>query len=640
MNFFEAQARSQRNSRYLLWLFIAATLIVVVAVTLAIVAALLFSTGQLFSTNPLIWMGANLQFIGLTGLGVLTFILLASLIRIAGLREGGGRVATDMGATPVAPETTNQHEIVLRNVVEEMALASGTPVPQIFVMQEEAGINAFAAGFKPEDAAIAVTRGTLQKLNREELQGVIAHEFSHILNGDMRINIQLMGPLYGISAIALLGRIMLRGGRRPARGKKSGGGIVALGLALVITGYSGLFCARMIKAAVSRQREFLADASAVQFTRQVEGILNALKKIGGHSTHSRLDNAQGEEISHMLFANGGRRALTRMLATHPPLRKRIDSLDPNGLYGSRIPDAMEAEASIAEDDDVLVSALNADTLVQSIGQPDARSIEAAENIHAGIALPLLDAARSTERAPLLAFAIILHPDDVHRAEQMTLLQQKLGETRANIVTDLYGFISAGLPDNTAAPELRMALLELCFPALKRRPPSSIEFTLDVLEELIQRDQKIELFEYTLTRTLYFYLERADNPAAKSGTKTFKNRFTRSAALFLIAVLASRTATGDPIDALRCGLNKLKCPPESSDAERQLLKDATGKKWAHKLDKSLQRLQLLNMEARARLVTALLHTANQDKQLNNKEIALLQAICAILESPLPAQLEEN
>ena len=201
-----------------------------------------------------------------------------------------------------------------------MAIASGVPVPEIYVLEEESGINAFAAGYNPGDAAIAVTRGTLELLDRDELQGVVAHEFSHILNGDMRLNIRMMGVLFGIMVISMIGRMILRGGYHTSLSRsrdKGAAGVMAVGLGLALLGFIGMFFARIIKAAVSRQREYLADASAVQFTRQTDGIAGALKKIGGYSESSYITAADPEEVSHMLFGTGSK--FFGVFATHPPL---------------------------------------------------------------------------------------------------------------------------------------------------------------------------------------------------------------------------------------------------------------------------------------------------------------------------------
>ena len=234
------------------------------------------------------------------------------------------------------PETTDPDERRILNVVEEMAIAAGTPVPPVYLLEKEDGINAFAAGHSPSDAVVAVTRGCVRTLSRDELQGVVGHEFSHILNGDMRLNLRLMGVLFGILLIGLTGYILLRSSSgyrvRDDRDDDRGGRNVLplIGLALYVIGYVGVFFANLIKSAVSRQREFLADASAVQFTRNPDGIAGALKKIGALSAGSTIREPRAEEASHMFFGSaGGAGQLFGLLATHPPLVERIRRLDPS-----------------------------------------------------------------------------------------------------------------------------------------------------------------------------------------------------------------------------------------------------------------------------------------------------------------------
>ncbi|MGI9307798.1 MAG: M48 family metalloprotease, partial [Gammaproteobacteria bacterium] len=266
MNFFEAQERSQRRSKLLIWLMLLATGLIAVAVTVVVSLAfwLAMEPTSLYPT-PQAWAWDNPQIVGFVLCGTLGFIFVASLYRTATLRSGGSQVARELGATRLSADAQDPAKRTLRNVVEEIAIASGVPVPEIYVMENEAAINAFAAGFQPEDAAIAVTRGAIEQLSRDELQGVVAHEFSHILNGDMRLNIRLMGPMFGMLVIGLLGRMLLRSMRGSRGGRKGNGHVVILllGGGLSIAGSVGVLFARIIKASVSRQREFLADASAV-----------------------------------------------------------------------------------------------------------------------------------------------------------------------------------------------------------------------------------------------------------------------------------------------------------------------------------------------------------------------------------------
>ena len=310
MNFFERQAQARRNTTRLVILFALAVAGIVVAVDLGVLLV--------FGGDPVMLALSTLLALGVIGIG--------SLYRVASLRGGGEPIAQQMGGVPVPEDTTDLHLRRLRNVVEEMSIASGVPVPKIYVMEHEAGINAFAAGYSPSDAVIAVTRGALDRLNRDELQGVVAHEYSHILNGDMRLNIRLIGVLFGILMLGLIGRkILQHGGRVRGRGAMP---VLVGALIALLVGYVGLFFGRMIKAGVSRSREVLADASAVQFTRQTSGLAGALKKIGGLHDGARLaERADAEEVSHMLFGDGI--GLRGLFSTHPPLLQRIQALEPS-----------------------------------------------------------------------------------------------------------------------------------------------------------------------------------------------------------------------------------------------------------------------------------------------------------------------
>ena len=272
MNFFEHQAAARRMSSRLLLLFALAVAGIVAAV------------------DAVAWLlTGSVQVVAFTSVATLAVIGFGSMYRIASLRGGGDAVALQMGGVPVPEDATDLNLRRLRNVVDEIASASGVPVPRVYVLEHEAAINAFAAGYSSSDAVVAVTRGALDRLNRDELQGVVAHEFSHILNGDMRLNIRLVGVLFGILMIGLIGRKILAPGRFGGRGKGAGG-VLGVALVAIVVGYIGLFFGRMIKAGVSRSREVLADASAVQFTRQAQGLAGALKKIGGLHEGARLND--------------------------------------------------------------------------------------------------------------------------------------------------------------------------------------------------------------------------------------------------------------------------------------------------------------------------------------------------------------
>ena len=319
MDFFQAQDDARRRTRVLIALFAAA----VAAIVVGVYVVVLLAAGIGIRFEPRLFAGVAGAVLLLVGGG--------SAYRTMQLRQGGPVVAALLGGQPVNPATDDPAERRLLNVVEEMAIASGVPVPAIYVLPGEEGINAFAAGYGVHDAAVAVTRGALKHLTRDELQGVIAHEFSHILNGDMRLNIRLIGLLHGLLLLALIGRVLLRsGGRSRSRRKEKGGAvqIAIIGLGLLVLGYIGVFFGKLIKAAASRQREYLADAAAVQFTRNPDGIAGALKKIGALGAGSRIVHPRAEELSHLYFASGLTSSFAGLFATHPPLVERIRRIDP------------------------------------------------------------------------------------------------------------------------------------------------------------------------------------------------------------------------------------------------------------------------------------------------------------------------
>ncbi|MBR9805537.1 M48 family metallopeptidase [bacterium] len=340
MNFFEHQAKARRQSRWLIVAFLFAALAVILAVDLLVLMVLGFATpvtyegGQILSPNAhyrgfnffsLEFISQNAKVLMWTSLATASLVGLASVYKVSSLRGGGGQVARSLGGVLVDADTQDPLRRRLRNVVEEIAIASGVPVPEIYVLEQESAINAFAAGYSESDAAVAVTQGCLEKLSRSELQGVIAHEFSHVFNGDMRINIRLMGVLFGVLVIAMIGRRVMSSMRYSRSSRNdNGGAAIFIGLGLIAIGYVGLFFARWIKAALSRQREYLADASAVQYTRDPDSIAGALKKIAAYSAGSYL-HADTEEVGHMLFGQGAKAFL---FSTHPPITDRIQRIDP------------------------------------------------------------------------------------------------------------------------------------------------------------------------------------------------------------------------------------------------------------------------------------------------------------------------
>ncbi|MEX1230278.1 MAG: M48 family metallopeptidase [Planctomycetaceae bacterium] len=525
MDFFQSQDVARRNTSLLAVYFVLAVA--------AIVAAIYFLMVFLFEQmNERQNVGAATSlwvpelFLGVT-VGTLSVILIGSLFKTAQLRGGGRVVAESLGGRLLNGDTQNLRERMLLNVVEEISIASGTAVPPVYLLDEEEGINAFAAGFGPDTAVIGVTKGCLYRLTRDQLQGVIAHEFSHIMNGDMRLNIRLMGLVHGILLIALIGQIILRTmGRSSTRtrssrkGKDGGaGGILILAIGLMAIGYIGVFFGKLIKSAVSRQREFLADASAVQFTRNPSGIASALMTIGGFSTGSKIASPQAETASHMYFSNGLRSSFIELMSTHPPLAERIKRIDPS-FDGTFIKSRMLTdEESMGEDEyrSQLAAAspigsagsfklsplteikkgkrfaFGAKSSVEQVGHPEAKHLQFASSLlHA-----LPDFLRSAVHHPIGAqatlYALLLSADAATRQSQVNGLTERVTEATVKLTERL-----AAMTDRLPT-EYRVPLVELTLPALHQVSESQGRQFRDVLTYLAKADGQITLFEMGLLR---------------------------------------------------------------------------------------------------------------------------------------------
>jgi hypothetical protein len=516
-----------------------------------------------------------------------------------------------------------------------MAIASGVPVPEIYVMEEESGINAFAAGFTPGDAAIAVTRGTLELLEREELQGVIAHEFSHILNGDMRLNIRMMGVLFGILVLGLIGRLIVRGSYHSSivssRRKGGSSGIMFIGLGLLILGWIGVFFARIIKAAVSRQREFLADASAVQFTRQTDGIANALKKIGGYSRHSYIQGADPEEISHMLFA-GGIANLTSLLATHPPLTERIQALDPS-FREDDYPDidprhrrTVKKSGRAAGFADTAVTPQDSRTvtgnIAEAIGQPEPEHVEYARRLRGTIPEVLYDAAHAPEEAFLLTVALVL--GEQHGERQIQLIEEQLGAERAALVRTYFKAV------NKIGPRYRLPLLEIAFPMLRARPKSQMEYLLKLVRRLIEIDGHVDLGEFCIYRVLASHLSQAADPLADKAGNRVPRKKARHAAIDVIRIVADQGNEDEVArdHAYQAGISTF------GDWASERKEQIDDRQTVEVLDRSLDALRQMNSAGKKSLLQAVSNTITHDGKLTLSEAELLRAICASLDCPLP------
>ena len=551
----------------------------------------------------------------------------------------------------------------LRNIIEEMAIASGVPVPEIYVLEQEPAINAFAAGHTPANACITVTQGALDHLNRDELQGVIGHEFSHILNGDMRLNIQLMGAIFGLLVIAIIGRLVFnfapRGGND--RDRRGNMGWVGVGLAAMVLGYLGLLAGRILQAAVSRQRERLADASAVQFTRNTQGLKGALLKIAALEEGSKFVAADAEEVAHMLFAPG----LDRVFATHPPLLERIRELDPQfnpqelqaliqrglpgpegGGYGDAAAATADARAAASQPVPGLPGmpgmpgaaggaavgtaavltgaarsgfAAGAGAIAAQVGRPQPANVDQAQALREQIPAVLRNFVDTGAHARSMVLALLLSRDPAIRDAQAQRIAQEYGGAELQTVNAAIG--AAGAID----PMLRLPSLLQLFPTLRRLPLQERQRLNALVMDLIHVDSSIDVFEFCLAKLLESMLNDAAGNAAPYG------RLALEAAVEPVHILFATLARcgSDDEQEIRAAYVAGISGVLASYPEYRTYDD-----WTQRTSAALAQLDQLQPQAKQKLIEGLVHTIANDGVLKVEESELLRTTCALLHCPMP------
>ncbi len=640
MNFFEYQEAARRKTSRLIAFYLLAVVLIIVALYLVTTLVIHYNE-VVIPDEPINWIGLwDPNLLGLVALVTGAIIASGSFFKIASLSSGGAAVAEMLNGRLIAPDTRDLNERRLVNVVEEMAIASGTPIPRVYVMDGEEGINAFAAGFSTKDAVVAVTHGTLTQLTRDELQGVIGHEFSHILNGDMRLNIRLIGVLHGILLIAIVGYFMFRiigatSTQGSSRDKKGNPLIVVviLGLAMMVIGYIGVFFARLIKSAVSRQREFLADASSVQFTRNPDGLSAALKKIGGLAAGSKLATAKAESASHLFFANGLATPFLGMLATHPPLKERIRRLDPrfSGETSKSTPSPRETKAdSVTAQVTSGISPLappalppiTPNQIINQAGTLSASSLlYAAETLHA-IPESLQNAAHSPLSAQTVIFGILLDAKPEVRKQQLDYLAQRVSsETYFEI--EAIGGILTTLPATSRQP-----LVEIGVGSMKHLPPPQYPGFRETLMKLVSSDMEVSLFEYMVLRMVIRHLDPQFGMAKKAGTRiTSFNTITGEAATVLSALAWFGSTTPEMAQqAFQAGCYEL-----GLSALRLLPSDSASLK---EMDMALDRLVETTPPLKQKMVAACAAAISADGVITLDESEALRAVADALDCPLP------
>ena len=662
MDFFERQRQAKKKTGVLVFLFCVAVLLISLLNFLIIAAVIPLAgrnKGELdFSTlqDPMLALWVVL--------GTFVIICLASLFRKSQLSGGGSSIASMMGGRLVNMATTDPDEQKLMNVVEEMAIASSVPMPEVYVMDGEKGINAFAAGFTFDDAVIGVTDGCMRRLQRDELQGVIAHEFSHILNQDMRLNFHLVAVVFGLLVLALLGRLMMEIGFNSSgrRSSKEGGGAGVLigisGAAIMASGYLGVFMGNLIKSAVSRQREYLADSSAVQFTRNPEGLSGALKKIGALSSASRLVSPHADEASHMFFGNGMRKSWFSITSTHPPLLERILLLEPSfdGDYSEvkfderRSPTAKSKDSKqqplpgvtipgvgdtlgqalppvvmgLAAAGQAQVEVASAGTIADSIGNPTPEHVDFAAALLKSLPEAVREAARDTHDACALIFALLLDKrDEAVRQKQLGQVKDLFGDQMAKATLKLSGDVAK------LDPRAKLPVADLAIGALRRMAREQFDYFTHLLETLAAADEQIDLFEFSLSKLVIRHLEPNFLKERKKPAQVYSlKRFGHECSVLISSLACTAGSDAETMQtAYQAGAAHLA-------AATKLNQLPAAECGLQELDQSLVALAGVGPNLKRQLIEAAAATVSADGYLQIQEAELLRAISDSLNCPMP------
>ncbi len=619
--FFEHQSLARRNTRLMVVLFALAVIAIVAAVDAVLALAWAWSH-ELEGSPP-----AAVLLLG--ALASAAVILAVSSFNVMRLAEGGPAVARMIGARAVPPETPDLLERRLRNVVEEMAIASGVRVPGVYVMDGEHGINAFAAGWDVSHAVVAVTRGTLETLTRDELQGVVAHEFSHILNGDMRLNIRMIGVLAGIVFLGSVGEFVMRSARGSRGDGKGAGAFLLAGLAIFIIGYVGLFFARLIKASIARQREFLADASSVQFTRNPEGIAGALDQIRSSAAGTLISSRYAEEMSHMFFGQSVKVWFGGLFATHPSLDERIRRVHPQfqrAEYRARRSIAVTREK---ESSGLKTTGRRARDVASAWGRSPAESaalvgtvdpgkVDLAVRIVEGFPAELRDALRSAEGAAAAMIALLLAAPADAMEQQLSGISAALARRARALEPATRGLGAAS----------RLPVIDLALAAVKPAPESVRQELLAALESVIDADRRVSLHEFVVLALVRAQLlPRKRVPETK---KISELKAEAGAVLALVAHAGTRAdATGRRGEALQAALR--------AGAQTLGIEPVEIPLTLQSANAALEALRALAPMQKGLLVEGLFAAVTHDGTIGVAEVELMRLVGAVLDCPLPPLL---
>ncbi len=642
MNFFESQERAHKHTTLLIVLFGVAVIALIVMANLLAMVVFGFVNSQQLRDGQTLVAQMDWKMFATVGAGVSVVVLVGSLYKMMALSAGGKVVAESLGGQLIPRNTEEPNQRRLLNVVDEMAIASGTPAPPVYLLASEPGINAFAAGFSPRDAVLGITQGAIEQLSRDQLQGVIAHEFSHIFNGDMRLNIRLMGALNGILVLGILGYYLMYSasftGRR-RNNDNSGAAILALAVGLMVIGFAGTFFGGLIKAAVSRQREYLADASAVQFTRNPMGIAGALKKIGGLKSGSIVRNPGAPEVSHAFFAQGVTGFTQWLSSTHPPLAERILRIDPqwDGKFdvsdppthaesqpgvddasATRRPDMARHMATVAAG----AAAADAIALMDRIGKPTQESVLYARSLLSDLPASIREAAREPYGARAVIYCLLLDKGAELREQQLALLQHRADK-------DVYALAISLIPQMDALEKrFRLPIIDIAIPALKQLSDSQYPSFKENLVALVNMDDRVDLFEWSLQKILFSHLGGHFGKAPLAARRRADpGQLTRELGLVLsVIAYAGAADQGSAQSAFDASAQSL--------ADKGLALLAKDRIRLADLDQALGTLDRLAPADKSRLLTACVISTWHDQRATPTEVELLRAFASVLDCPMP------
>jgi Zn-dependent protease with chaperone function len=581
MDFFAQQETARKQTLKLVVMLAVAVVAVVGTVDLVVTVGSHFLLDYTPSRDVHLYMAAV----------VLAAILIFAVRRLIKLRGGGEAVAKMVKARRVKRDTRDFAERQLLNIADEMAIASGVTAPTVYVMDEEEGINAFAAGYSPNEAVVVVTKGSLAKLNREELQAVVGHEFSHILNGDMRLNVRLIGILAGIVIVGEAGLLIVK--LCAEAGDSDAIPFALWGLLVAGVGYIGVFFGRMIKAAVSRQREFLADASSIQFTRNPDGLVSALQKI--RKDGAVVKSAFAGEMSHMYFGQAiSPKFFADLFATHPPIDERIATAQGRRYEAPKETDEEKAQRLARG----VVGGLEA-----LFGKSSPDHVERATEMLAAIPAPLRASLDTPEGARRVVYAYLFGGDEATQVAQIKAISAAGDGLRAAGIEDVVATV------RKLGPKARLPILTLALSSLKQmEQPARDAFLLGV-DGLIEADNEVTLDEFVIRTIL-----RRQLSARAGKIERVKYKDLKQVQADLDIVVAAIARAGGDAEA-----RKTKFSPEV----------VTG---------SLDRLRATAPLVKPRVMEACVKQAMADGKLMAAEMEMLRAIGMAIDCPLPPSLE--